>query len=164
MRTPLWLALAALLLGGAIVLFAYPQLPAEIPAYRDLRGEVVLWVPRSLGMALRVPAMGAGQLGACAAMTRTAAGHGPWTRFWTAAALAASLKTLAECVQLANPGWAGAPMLVLTLLPVLAFLGYGAYLWRAGQLTKLGPPSRLQSLGIAASLLLWIAFATLPRW
>lgn len=165
-----WLAIAWLLvgLGGALLLASYSNLPAEIPAYRDLHGEVVLWVPRTPRMALRVAAMGVGQLGACAAMARAAdqAAHGPWTRFWTAAALAAAMKTLLECAQLASLGWdlPAAPWMILTLAPVLVFLGYGASLWRKGSLTKMGALSRPQRLLVAGSLLLWLTFATLPRW
>jgi hypothetical protein len=168
-----WLAAGwlALLIGALLLAARYPHLPDAIPAYRTLLGTPLNALPRSPFSVLRIPAMGLGQLGATTVMAREAsrARQRGWVTFWVAASMAAGAKTLVECGQYALLGTVAgsrieAAFLIATLLPVAAFFVVAVRLWRAGSLRGAQPIAASMLPVLAASIVLWLLFAVLPRW
>jgi hypothetical protein len=161
----------ALFVGALLLATRYPELPDAIPAYRTLLGTPTHVLPKSAFSVFRIVAMGVGQLGATTVMTRqaTRAQQRHWVTFWVAASMAASAKTLIECVQYALLGVVGQPrheltFLIAALLPVAAFLLVAFRLWRAGSLEPQQAIPLPSSLLLAALILLWLVFAVLPGW
>jgi hypothetical protein len=158
---------AALALATAVLVGAYEALPSPLPLLRDVTGAWTTWAPKSPLTALRVPLMGAGQLGAATVMMRAArrqqALH--WTRFWFAIAAVAAFKSVVETLQIALlvaplPREIEPVFYAAALLPVVLGVGRAAQLlWRARRQVQ---EFRLRSdevLLLCASLGLWLAAA-----
>lgn len=161
----------ALVVAGAVLLaLVWDALPAEIPVYRSLSGQPTAWAERGAWSVARLPAMGAGQLGAITGMAAASRAHPGWMEFWRGAALVGGWKTLCECGQLAasaigSPGILDTTLFLAAVGPVLLFLGAAALAWRRGRLSGPAPrPTVAECAVIGASLALWLGFAALPQW
>jgi hypothetical protein len=169
-RRGLGAAWAALGLATALLLGVYDGLPAQLPLLRDATGWWTTWAPKSPLTALRIPLMGAGQLGAATVMLRAArrqqAGH--WTRFWFALVAVAALKSVIETLQIALLGAhlsrAAEPVFyAAALFAVVVGVGWAAHLlWRARGRMKAVELRAADVLLLCAALGAWLLAAVVP--
>ncbi len=167
------LAWAGLGLATVTLLAMYSTLPAQVPILRDpFSGRWTTWGSTSLLTTLRVPAMGAGQLGATTIMVRACsrcqAAH--WEAFWLALLGIAALKSVMETFQLALlgvdlPASAEPVFYGATMLPVLIGLGWIALrTWRHRRELEKIELSAGDTCWLVASIGLWFSASVVaPR-
>jgi len=163
---------ATLALALGVLLARLGSLPESVPVFVSPMGTPTMWAPTSIPMVTRIAFMGAGQLGAAAALAHGSSrgGHADWARFFGYMAIAVAGKTLAESISLAGTathwGETTAPALhAITVLIVVAFLLSGLVMWRKGLLRQF-PEIKSSStrLMLVLSAGVWLVFATIPYW
>jgi hypothetical protein len=99
-------AWAALGLAAAVLVATYETLPAQVPLLRGPTGSWIAWAPKSLLVVLRIPLMGAAQLGAATIMLHAAVKQGAlqWSRVFSILTIVAGIKSVAETLQFATLG------------------------------------------------------------
>lgn len=92
-------------LGALAVLVLYETLPERLPLLATFwSGAAVADAPRSLAMVMRIPAMGAGMVGAAAVLAQASRRQhaAPWQAFWSTLMVTAGLKATLETTQLVS--------------------------------------------------------------
>jgi hypothetical protein len=164
-------AWATVFIGAAFLGARLQNLPASIPVYRTFLGAPTRLAPKSLISVLRVPMMGAAQLGAVSVLAIEAwrGSDAGWMRFWTGLAVAIAVKTALEAAVLIGLGtrWGAtwSPALnAATIAVIVTFLGWAARLWSRGNIGGQLPIAATSGISVLLLLCAHIALATWPLW